>query len=150
MLFRYMDSGMHRHGHSKEKQETMSHEEWINTAFFNCNCSSVESSLPKSPPLHCSDYSLFSLTHRCLYIYLHYNFRSVLNRYGSLLSAVVMGLNIPLQGSRFGLSIPIRQANHCHKYFRLHLIICMQFAWFGCGERSTNLREFLFTRKFES
>ena len=50
-----------------------------------------------------------------------------------------MGLNIPLQGSLFGLPMAMRQANHCCIYLRVHLTIYMQFAWFGCGERSTNL-----------
>ena len=59
--------------------------------------------------------------------------------FGSLLSTVAMGLNIPLQGSLFGLPMAMRQANHCCNYLRVHLTICMQFAWFGCGERSTNL-----------
>ena len=37
-------------------------------------------------------YILFSPTHPCLYIF---HSRSISNRYGSLLSAVAMGLNIP-------------------------------------------------------
>ena len=42
-----MDS-VHRHGHGKENQETVSHEERMNTASLHCNCSSIDSSLPDS------------------------------------------------------------------------------------------------------
>ena len=49
---------------TKEKQDTMSHEESINTAFLHCNCSAVDSSPSESlqsfstrPPLPAYIYS---------------------------------------------------------------------------------------------
>ena len=62
-----MDS-LHRHmAIAKEKQETGSYEECINTAFLHCNFSSVDSSLSQSPSLHLQS---FSPTHPCLCIYI--------------------------------------------------------------------------------
>ena len=75
-----MDS-VHRHGHGKEKRETVSHEECINTAFLHCNCSSVDSSLSDSPSEHCI---LFA--HPPLPVYRFIHSRSISNRYGSLLA----------------------------------------------------------------
>ena len=87
---------------AKEKQETVSHEELINIVLLHCNGSSVNS----SPSLQLQSLqSLFrSPIHPCLYIYT----RSIPDRYGSLLSAVAMGLNVPLQGPLFGLPMAMR------------------------------------------
>ena len=92
---------------AKEKQGTVSYEECINPAFLHYNCSSFDSFLSESPSeaLHC----IFSPIHPCLYIYIAtFHSRSISNRYGSVLSAVAMSRNIPLQGSLFGLRIEIR------------------------------------------
>ena len=74
--------------------------------------------------------------------------RSISNIYGSLLSAVALSLNIPLQGllfglplaqgSLFGLPMAMRYANHCYSYLPVYPIICMRFAWFECREWSTD------------
>ena len=86
---------------AKEKEETESHEECINTAV----CSAIalqsirlfQSLLQK----HCI---LFAHPPLPVYIYIvTFSLQVISNRYGSLLSAVAMGLNIPLQGSLFGL-----------------------------------------------
>ena len=79
---------------------------------------------------------LVSPTHPCLYIC--FLSLQVYIEYGSL-SAVAIGLNIPLQatvrpiyGNEIGLTTMTAT-------LRVNLTICMRFAWFGCGERSTNL-----------
>ena len=90
---------------AKGKQETVYHEECIYTAV--CTAIALQSihlfqSLLQK---HC----IFSPTHPCLYIHIAtLSLQVISNRNGSLLSAVAMGLNIPLQGSLFGLPMAMR------------------------------------------
>ena len=120
-----MDS-VHRHmAIAKEKQETVSQEECIYTIFLHCNCSSVDLSLSESPSLHMQSF----FAHPPLPVYIYY-WRSISNRYGSLLSAVAMGLDTT-PGVTVGLPMAMRMANHCCNYLPVH---CIQFAWFEGGE----------------
>ena len=122
---RFLDS-VHRYSHS-EREARDSVPRGVHTYCpLHCSCSSVDSSLAASPSESLQIVS--SPTHPCLYIYYS---RSMSNTYGSLLSSVAMGLNIPLQGSLFGLPKAMRQANYCCSYLPAH---CMRFAWFECGE----------------
>ena len=76
----------------KEKQETVSHENCINTAFLHYNCSSVDSSLSKSS----ESLQAFFRPPNPMPVYIPLQVNTISNRYGGLLSAGVMGLDTPL------------------------------------------------------
>ena len=111
----------------KKKEEIVYYEECMNTALLHCSCSSVDFSL------------LVSFRSNILYIFVHlplamyiatFYSRSISIWYGSLLRAVAMGLNIPLQvtgrpthGNEIGQPLD--------SYLSVH---CMRFVWFECGE----------------
>ena len=89
---------------AKEKQKIVYYEKYIYTPF--CTAIALQSihSFQSLLQKHC----VCSPTHPCLYIYVGFHSRSLSNRYGSLFSAVAMSLNIPLQGSLFGLPMVMR------------------------------------------
>ena len=87
---------------AKEKQETVYHEECINTAF--CTAIALQSFHLCQTLLqkHC----LFPPTHPlCVCVYVA---TFSLQRHGGLLSAETISLNVPLQGSLFGLPMAMR------------------------------------------
>ena len=94
---------------AKEKQETGSHEECINTAI--CTAIAPQSSRLFQSLLHCIC-SLFS-TYPCLYMYIAtFHSGSISIRYKSLLiSAVAMGLSLP-SGVTVRPTMAMRQAKH--------------------------------------
>ena len=75
---------------AKEKEETESHEEWIDTAA--CTAMALQSIRLFQSLLQ--SIAFFFFAHPPLPVYIYHS-RSISNRYGSLLSAVAMGLNIP-------------------------------------------------------
>ena len=78
----------------REKEETEYHEECIYTAVYTANA--LQSIHLFQSLLHCIAVFFRPLTRACKYIDLRYHSRSISNRYGSLLSALAMGLNTPL------------------------------------------------------
>ena len=98
---------------------------WVHLySFLHCNCSLVDSSLSESP-----SESLHFFAHPLLPVYTYIVTQVISNRYGSLLSAVAMGLNIPLgvtvrptHGKEIGLTM--LQLPPC----ALHAI-CMVWMW---------------------
>ena len=93
--FVYRIMAMRPHGKKATWQEIVSQEGYIYMAF----CTAIALQSIRLFQSHCVVFR--PPTPACIYI--RFYSRSISNRYGSLLSAVAMGLNIPLQGSLFGL-----------------------------------------------
>ena len=83
-----MDS-VHRHMAIAKEKETVSHEEYINTAFLHCNCYEGDSERDESTEEQLQSLQSFFRPSTPAYIYTFYS-RSISNRYGSLFSAVAM------------------------------------------------------------